>query len=166
MGDRRYLLTGVEFEVLWTELGDTPPPAVLRLGLARPHPRGAPAGARRGRAGAARPRVGRRAPARIRGWSGCCTSLARPAQQLELRARWGEPLRAVAAARDGSRRARGAARRHRPGHRVRLAAGGPARCAPAGAPGSGTGQHGARPGAGRRRAPARSCPGWWPRGFR
>ena len=101
MDNRRYLLTGVEFEVLWTERSITPPPAVLRLdSLGRTHAERRQVRAAVGQALRDRGLVDAAGPdpelVRL------LHSLAHPAQQLELRARWGEPLRAVAAERDGA----------------------------------------------------------------
>jgi EspG family len=101
MDNRRYLLTGVEFEVLWTELSVTPPPAVLHLdSLGRSHAERRRVRAAVGQALRDRGLVDAAGPDPE--LVGLLRSLAHPAQQLELRARWGEPLRAVAAERDGA----------------------------------------------------------------
>ena len=165
MGNRRYLLTGVEFDVLWTEPGRTPPPAVLHLDSpGRTHAERRRVRAAVGQALRDRGVVDEAGPdpelVRL------LHSLAHPAQQLELRAHWGEPLRAVAAERDGAgvlavRRADtvlvtgcdslptallGALPPARPGPGRASTVPAPALAAP--------------------RPAARSCPGWWPRGFR
>ena len=104
MDGRRYLLTDVEFDVLWEDLTradpDHRPPPALRLDSpGRSH-------AERGRVRAAAWQA-----LRDRGLVGASDAdpgllralrpLLRPARQLELRARWGGRLRAVAAGRDG-----------------------------------------------------------------
>jgi hypothetical protein len=102
---RAYLLSAEEFEVLWealagTDRDPTGPPAVLGLGSpgrtrdARQRVRAAVWRAlrERGLAGSGGP-----VPGLVRR----LCSLARPAEQLELRASWDGRLRAVAAGRDG-----------------------------------------------------------------
>jgi hypothetical protein len=97
----RNVLTAVEFDVLWELLGLGPTPVVLRLGSpGRTHAErhairstGWQALRDRGLAGPSGP-----APELTR----LLHLLARPTEQLELRASWGRPVRIVAAGRPGA----------------------------------------------------------------